>query len=336
MHRCFRRPRNNRRHLFHRGLQQVRDIEERYHPAVADDGRPHDITDPGELPAERFHQHLLFAQDLVDHERHALLGRTDHRYLHERAVNRLPCGSHLQFEHIPKPDHGDRPSIDHQRFAVLNRLHLLPPGSRHPLDIGGRQDKQLFRHPDEDASKRRQSERHDQAKGRPLIPPGMNRYRAVELLHLLPDDGQPKSPAGQIGDEGAGRHTRLEHQLQRLPIVEGSYRFRRDLRLFDGGGDNLCNINPSPIVGHRDLDLAIVRRDLDPDGAMGRFVLFLPLRGGFNAMVQTVPHQMDERILELLQNPPVHLDIAAIGRHFRLFPCRADEVAHQSGEHLEH
>jgi len=147
-------------------------------------------------------------------------------------------------------------------------------------------------------------------------------YRAVQFLDLLPDNGKSESSAGDVGDHGTCLSRLNEKRAEGLPplqvicsvlryhrMTHGERFYFRYVDLPAPSSETTISILPSL----EETTIFIFHTQLS---------YFLPLLRHFNAVVDTISHQMHERVFHLLQHPPVYFDLAAFRSQFDFFTLR--------------
>ena len=96
---------------------------------------------------------------------------------------------------------------------------------------------------------------------------------------------------------------------------------------------DFLNIDPCPVVRHRELHLAAIHgRHGDRDRGARRLAGGGAPVGRLDAVIDGIPQQMDEWILEILEDALVDRDVLAPDHQLRLLALIAAEIPHQLGK----
>ncbi len=190
-----------------------------------------DVPHVLELRPERLHEDLLFAEDPVDGEGDALVAG-DRARRPAAAPMSSPRGLRGRSStSCRKAKATVWPSIvTVSVFSTVAMSRGSMRVTRSTCSVGSTNRRSATR--TTTPARRRQRGRHDElergahAGRRPHV------GRAAELFDLLLDDGQADAAPGHVGDDRVGRDARLEHERQRLLVVEAAQlvlRARADL-----------------------------------------------------------------------------------------------------------
>ncbi len=302
--------------------------------AGAEHGRPRDVAHARQRPAESFDQHLLLVEHGVHRERDALVARAEDDDGRAGGEGRRGVArGRREPEHVGQPHAREGAAAERDGLAAFHRAHGLGLHARHALDLGGGRDEHPALGLDQDAPEGRAHRRQHDAETRAPAGLGFNRDGAAQFFGLLAHDRQAQPAAGEPCDDGAGGNLGLENQRERLRLAHPERVVRReqavlDRRLLDPDG-----VDPGAVVGHEHLHPAVVQpgdgeRD---DGARGLAQPEARL-GRFDAVIDAVAQQVDERVLHLLQDALVDLDVLAADGQLRVLALVAAKVAHQFGK----
>ncbi len=123
--------------------------------------------------------------------------------------------------------------------------------------------------------------------------------------------------------------------MEYVSIVHGGDHFRGRQAHGNGLALDLVNVEAPAVVAHVDEDL--VAALVGVHGDMGRFRLakLFPLPGGFNAVVNSVPEQVQERLADGVDDFLVQFGFLTLDGEFDILVEFLGEVPHQAAETRE-
>ena len=161
----------------------------------------------------------------------------------------------------------------------------------------------------------------------------LDRHLAAEFFHLLAYDGQPQATTRNVGDDLAGGDARFKDERERLGQIQFPGGIRWDGTCPDRGGLHVDRVDARTVIGHQDLHLpAVFRVEDERDRAASRFPVAEAHIGYFNAMVNTVPHKMDKRVFQFIQDPFVDLHLSAADDQVNFLTLVAPQVSYKCGK----
>ena len=191
---------------------------------------------------------------------------------------------------------------------------------------------------DEQATQYRQCDRHDDPELGPGARSGPHLDPTTAGFDVGPHHVEPDAAPGHIGDEGGGRQAGLKGQSQ--------YFFRAQAvgvdALSGGLGADALGVDTASIVGHGDDDLGAQLHGVQADGAVSRLAGRFTFGDRFDAVVDRVTDQVDERVGELEQDAAVHLRVRTPGVPPDVLALCARQVADRAlqlvgdGRHRDH
>ena len=210
-----------------------------------------------------------------------------------------------------------------QHLAAAHVPHLVGGEPADAGELRGRDGEGVGGRFHEQRADEGHGERHGEREGGPGAGHGLEADRPVEGAHLALDDVEADATPGDGGQGPGGGEAGVEDQREQVAVVD---RFRQPLRarrLADA-----VAVEAVAVVGDRDLDLRALQGRGDRDRARRRLPRRHPGRGQPDAVVDRVPDQVQERVLEPFRHRAVDLDLLA-DQLERDFLARGEgEVAH--------
>ena len=316
-------PRVDDRHL---AMHQLYGVENQHHLAVAEHGRPRDSREARELRADRLHDDLAVADDLVHADRGALQTALEEQH---RDLPRRHGAVHLAQERVQRA----------QRIAVvlpcdlgaggdlgvrgrLVFLDLLDHDRGHRVDRRSRAQHHGLRH--RERERQRDREARPSARGRYDLDP------AAEGRDLVPHDVETDAAARDLAHLGRGREPGGEDELREL-------RFRE----LDVGRDEPCRhrlladaleVEARAVVGHGEHHLVAALHRVDRDLADVGLAGGEPLGGRLETVRDRIAQQVLEGRGDLLEHGAVELDARALELEVRLLVELLGGLAHDPVE----
>ena len=179
----------------------------------------------------------------------------------------------------------------------------------------------------------RERETHAHAGAEPRI--GVDLQRAPERAHLVGDDVEPDSSAGDVGDLVRRREPGARDDRDELLFRELLGRVLDDPQLL-GARQHASLIDPATVVGDADQDgraIALRRQDQRRDP---RLAGFHALAGRLDPVIEGVSQEMEHRLAHLVEHRAIELDLLPFDLELHLFPQRTGGVTHHSREPLEY
>jgi hypothetical protein len=214
--------------------------------------------------------------------------------------------------------------VDRSQLALADRhqLHDVRLGDREPVPVGRhdqrRHDRERQRDPDLD--------------DRPGVRSGRDVDAATDPLDVRPDDVHADAAPGDGRDVVGGAEPWDEHEVDQLPVRHPAGLVGGDDRLFDRLRPDRRRVEAATVVGHLDRDLTALVVRAHADEALLGLARRGSLLGRLDAVVDRVPHQMRERILDRLDDRSVELGVLALGLDPRLLAQCDGEVPHDARE----
>ncbi len=98
--------------------------------------------------------------------------------------------------------------------------------------------------------------------------------------------------------------------------------------MLDGRGFYFLRIDAGAVVGHADFHFtAVFLGNGDANFPPGRFIFSNPLFRWFQAVIDAVAHQMQQRIFNLLQDSSIDFHLAALDQQINLFALLLGEIS---------
>src|SRR6266542_911974 len=315
----------------------ARHVDDERDPAVPENGGSGDPLEFPEIGLEALDHDLLLVQELVHQQADPapLVLHDDD----EPVARIIAVGAHA--EEASKSEHreGFGPTSDH--LAATRQVPKIPASGLDGLDNGRqRQDVCLSAHTERLPVEDGQSERELEPEGRAAPALALDRDGAAEERHIPLDHVQPDPAPGNLGDAFGGGEAGLENKVENLLVGQGALAEAKPGcgRL----GEDAGTVQPPPVVADFDVDAAALLVGSEPEPA-GLGLAGAPAHlGSLDAVVHRVPHQVEERVADLLDDALVELGLLAGRLEHDLLAQRLGEVAnaaadategHSNGEH---
>ena len=157
----------------------------------------------------------------------------------------------------------------------------------------------------------------------------------MQTLYVLPHHVHPHSPPRGAGDHRAGGDPRGEDQPHGLIIAHHIHVLRPDQARFQSRLLYFLDVDPCPIVGHFDDDVAALLEGCYSDRPSARFTRSLAIVRSFDAVINRVAQQVNEGVLDLLQHLSVQLRLRPFYLQAYVFALLPGQVAHHAGQGVE-
>ena len=119
-------------------------------------------------------------------------------------------------------------------------------------------------------------------------------------------------------------------------MAEGVRFLRRKQAELHSSRFDFARVDAGAVIGDQQLHMAAVsRRNGNRNGPVRRLAFLHAPSRRFNAVVQRISDQVNEGILQLLQNPPINLDVAAANHQLDFFALVTGQFANEARKHLQ-
>jgi hypothetical protein len=150
------------------------------------------------------------------------------------------------------------------------------------------------------------------------------------VLHHVEADAATR----YVGDSSGGGKTGTKDQTQRVLIADSCARFEQ--ALCDGDARHALLINAAPIVRHTHAHAAAFRRNFHTHTPARRLPRRASLRRRFDAVINRVAQQVQERLADLFRERTIDTHVAARNFQLDLFPRRPRGDARRTRRAFEH
>src|SRR6056297_3221660 len=307
---------------FHQGA----DIQYQADLAVTEDGAAGDAGDVADEVGQTLYNRLLLAEDLVDEQAETVFLILQHD---QNAICQLP-GIGVFVEDVVQPY--DRQEVFPETGQFLSvrgdgdMLHFRAVGfqNRQSRDnAGGRADA------DDHAVDDCQGQRNPQVDFGSLTFDTADVDFALDLFQIFLDYVHPHASTGDVGDFCGRRKPRSENQVVDLFVAQvTAVPFNNPFadRLFQ----NLCLVQTAAVIFDGDPDLSLLVPGGQPNGSLLLFAGSGPFFGGFQAVVERIAQQVDQRVGDGFNNRFVDFSLFANQFQINFFAGLDRDVVDQS------
>src|SRR5262249_11844918 len=178
-----------------------------------------------------------------------------------------------------------------------------------------------------------EGERQAHGEGRALAFDAVDRQGSAQRLDVALDDVHADTAAGDVADGPGGREPRLHDEAMDLLVawrVTGC-----DQAALEGALEDALAVQAAAIVGNLDRDAAGVVIGIQIQPARGGLAALASLRRGLDAVIDRVPHEVQQRIGDLFHHRLVELGLRSGEDDLHFLAELAAEVAGHAGEAAE-
>ncbi len=216
----------------------------------------------------------------------------------------------LEQQHLPAFDRRDVAGIDAQH--AIDRGEVEPErvradGNQHNA-VGGNGQRQA---------------QHERGAARR----GAYRHRAAQRFDLGPHDVEADAAARKIGYARSGRDAGHEDSLREVVVAELDAAFAHALA-------QTVEVEAPAVIAHAHLERADLQLRRQPHDPLGRFSAPRAFGRSFNAVIDRVAHQLDQRIAQAVDGEAIDADLRAPDFEAHRFAGRLGHIAHHALEAL--
>ena len=157
-----------------------------------------------------------------------------------------------------------------------------------------------------------------------------NFHRAFQAVQHALHHIQADAASGDFGNLLGRTEPGLEDQFQNVAFAEPGRFFRADQFLLDRLGDDAPGVDAAPVVANLYNHLIAVVVGSETDGSDGRLAAARARFGGFNAMADSVPDQVRDRLGNRVQQALVEIGVLTADHEFDFFAALFGNVPHHA------
>ena len=153
---------------------------------------------------------------------------------------------------------------------------------------------------------------------------------AADLLDVRPNDVHAHAATGHVRDPGRRGEARHEDEIDDLARRHRSQLLDGRQPALDGLRRDPRRVDTRAVVADFDIDLATFMEGAQRQSALDGLTRCCASLGGFNPVVNRIPDQMSQRILDRLKDGLVEFCVAALENEPDLATARDRDVTHEA------
>src|SRR5215470_13240206 len=300
-------------------------VEDERDRAVAEDGGAGVGGDAAELGRDRLDDDVGGVVDVVDHQsEEPVVGGEDDD------VELAGVGGRGGPEDLAEEDEGQELPAEPIDRRAVDPLDGGAGGAEvHDLEQADLRDRvALLAGADDDRRHDGERERDLDAEERPGAAAALDVDEAADALDVGLDDVHADAASRDVGDRGRRRETGQEDEADQLALAHALGELGGDEAAGDRLGADLLAVDAVAVVGDLDVDLAAGVEGADAERALGGLAGGDPRLGRLDAVVDGVPDEVREGILDRFEERAVELGLLALELDADLLAAGEREVAH--------
>ena len=284
--------------------EQIDDVQNRHHAAVAEDRRAHDPAHPLQVAAERLDDDFAAFHDVVDDQRHFRLADADDE---DRQLARR-IGDVGNLERFRQPHHRQQLAVERDDALAQHARALLDAQAEDLLHRGQRHRERLAVDAHDEGADDGEGEGQPDGEGGALVRRRIDADRAAQLLDGVADDVHADAAAGDVGHLVGGRQPLEEHQRHHVGVAERGGAIGREEAAADRLLAQLVGVEAAAVVADAEDGLRAFVVGRQPDAAARRLAQRAADVRRLEAVTDRVAQHVQQRLAHRVEHLRVELE----------------------------